>query len=171
MEEPVPKDPRGTIESILADSEFMAKDHEFTKRFAQTNEYQDVYENKVASSLIASTMIGNLYTASLYLGFRSCLEFEFQKGIDLNHSVNVLSSIGLLGFLCTGLAYMSFVVLIKRTSPVRASTVVLIVPLTGMMWANIFLNETITSTKLVGCFLILVGVGLVNFFKEEEAET
>ena len=62
----------------------MTKDHEFTKRFAQTNEYQDVYENKVASSLIASTMIGNLYTASLYLGFRSCLEFEFQKGIDLN---------------------------------------------------------------------------------------
>ena len=84
MDEPVPKDPRGTIESILADSEFMAKDHEFTKRFATTTDYQEVYENKVASSLIASKMIGNLYTASLYLGFRSCLEFEFQKGIDLN---------------------------------------------------------------------------------------
>ena len=28
-------------------------------------------------------MIGNLYTASLYLGFRSSLEFEFQKGIEL----------------------------------------------------------------------------------------
>jgi hydroxymethylglutaryl-CoA synthase len=28
-------------------------------------------------------MIGNLYTASLYLGFRSSLEFEYQKGIDL----------------------------------------------------------------------------------------
>ena len=84
MDEPVPKDPRGTIESILADSEFMAKDHEFTKRFANTTDYQEVYENKVASSLIASKMIGNLYTASLYLGFRSCLEFEFQKGIDLN---------------------------------------------------------------------------------------
>jgi len=84
MDEPVPKDPRGTIESILADSEFMAKDHEFTKRFANTTDYQEVYENKVASSLIASKMIGNLYTASLYLGFRSCLEFEFQKGINLN---------------------------------------------------------------------------------------
>ena len=84
MEEPVPKDPRGTIESILADSEFMTKDHEFTKRFTNTDEYQEVYENKVASSLIASKMIGNLYTASLYLGFRSCLEFEHQKGIDLN---------------------------------------------------------------------------------------
>ncbi|TSA16885.1 MAG: hydroxymethylglutaryl-CoA synthase family protein [Nitrosopumilales archaeon] len=83
MEEPVPKDPRGTIESVLADSEFMAKDHEFTKKFAKTEEFQDVYEQKLASSLIASQMVGNLYTASLYLGFRSCLEFEFQKGTDL----------------------------------------------------------------------------------------
>jgi len=84
MDEPVPKDPRGTIESVLADTEFMEKDAEFTKRFAKIEEYQDIYESKVASSLLASRMIGNLYTASLYLGFRSTLEFEFQKGIDLS---------------------------------------------------------------------------------------
>ena len=61
----------------------MAKDHEFTKKFAKTEEFQEVYDQKLASSLIASQMIGNLYTASLYLGFRSCLEYEFQKGTDL----------------------------------------------------------------------------------------
>jgi hydroxymethylglutaryl-CoA synthase len=83
MQEPVPKDPRGTIESILADEEYMAKDHEFTKLFTRTKEYRAFYEDKLESSLIASSLIGNLYTASLYLGFRSCLEFEFQKGIDL----------------------------------------------------------------------------------------
>ena len=83
MEEPIPKDPRGTIESVLGDQEFMAKDHEFTKLFTKTPEYQEVYESKLASSLIASSMIGNLYTASLYLGFRSSLEFEYQKGIHL----------------------------------------------------------------------------------------
>jgi hydroxymethylglutaryl-CoA synthase len=83
MEEPVPKDPRGTIESVLGDHEYMTKDHEFTKLFTQTPEYQEVYEAKLASSLIASKMIGNLYTASLYLGFRSSLEFEYQKGINL----------------------------------------------------------------------------------------
>ncbi|MBT4973574.1 MAG: hydroxymethylglutaryl-CoA synthase family protein [Thaumarchaeota archaeon] len=83
IEEPVPKDPRGTIESVLGDEEFMTKDHEFTKLFTKTPEYQEVYESKLASSLIASTMIGNLYTASLYLGFRSSLEYEYQKGIDL----------------------------------------------------------------------------------------
>ena len=83
MKEPIPKDPRGTIESVLGDEEFMAKDHEFTKLFTKTSEYQEVYESKLSSSLIASSMIGNLYTASLYLGFRSSIEFEHRKGIDL----------------------------------------------------------------------------------------
>jgi len=83
MEEPIPKDPRGTIESVLEDSEFMAKDHQFTKLFTSTEMYAELYESKLASSLIASKMIGNLYTASLYLGFRSSLEFEYQKGVDL----------------------------------------------------------------------------------------
>ena len=84
MDEPIPKDPRGTIESVLADAEFMAKDHQFTKLFTSTDIYTELYESKLASSLIASKMIGNLYTASLYLGFRSSLEFEYQKGVDLN---------------------------------------------------------------------------------------
>jgi len=84
MEEPIPKDPRGTIESVLEDSEFMAKDLQFTKLFTSTEMYAELYESKLASSLIASKMIGNLYTASLYLGFRSSLEFEYQNGIDLN---------------------------------------------------------------------------------------
>ena len=84
MEEPIPKDPRGTIESVLEDAEFMGKDHQFTKLFTNTEKYVELYESKLASSLIASKMIGNLYTASLYLGFRSSLEFEYQKGVELN---------------------------------------------------------------------------------------
>ena len=83
MKEPIPKDPRGTIESVLEDAEFMTKDHQFTKLFTNTEKYVELYESKLASSLIASKMIGNLYTASLYLGFRSSLEFEYQKGVEL----------------------------------------------------------------------------------------
>ena len=37
----------------------------------------------MASSLEASAIIGNLYTASMYMGLRSMLEFEFKKGTDL----------------------------------------------------------------------------------------
>ena len=83
MDEPVPRDPRGTIESVMADREFMQRDHEFQRRLTATAEFRRVYESKLASSLIASAMVGNLYTASLYLGLRSTLEFEHRKGEDL----------------------------------------------------------------------------------------
>jgi len=83
MEEPLPKDPRGTIESILADTEFMKADEKFRRAFVQTSFYNEVFEKKIASSLEASSIIGNLYTASMYMGFRSLLEFEYKKGINL----------------------------------------------------------------------------------------
>jgi hydroxymethylglutaryl-CoA synthase len=81
--EPVPKDPRGTIESILADTEFMKADERFRKSFMQTSFYNEVYEKKMSSSLEASSIIGNLYTASMYMGFRSLLEYEDKK----NHNI------------------------------------------------------------------------------------
>jgi hydroxymethylglutaryl-CoA synthase len=83
IEEPLPKDPRGTIESILADTEFMKADEKFRRAFIQTSFYNEVFEKKMASSLEASAIIGNLYTASMYMGLRSLLEFEYKKGADL----------------------------------------------------------------------------------------
>ena len=82
----------------------------------------------------------------------------------------VLISILLLGFLCTGLAYVAFVILIRRMGPVGASSVLFIVPVAGMVWANIFLNESITISMLSGCFLILLGVSMTNFFGPELKE-
>ena len=111
------------------------------------------------------------YLASITLLIATFITFPFiflENGIDLNQPNEVFLSVGLLGFLCTGMAYMGYVILIKRVGPIKASTVVLIVPVTGMLWANIFLDEIITSTMIFGCFLILIGVGLVNFFKSEE---
>jgi hydroxymethylglutaryl-CoA synthase len=85
LQETTPKDPRGTIESILADTEFMKADEKFRRAFMQTSFYNEVFEKKMASSLEASTIIGNLYTASMYMGFRSLLEFEYNKGTDLEN--------------------------------------------------------------------------------------
>ena len=65
------------------------------------------------------------------------------------------------------MAYMGYVILIKRVGPVKASTVVLIVPVSDMLWANLFLDEAITYTMLVGCLLIITGVGLIIFFKDD----
>ncbi len=124
-----------------------------------------------SSNFIFKTQyIDATYLAAMTLLFATFLVFPFtflETGLHLNHSSEVLLSVFLLGFACTGLAYMGYVVLIKRAGPVRASTVVLIVPISGMLWANLFLNEVITLTMLLGCLLIITGVGLINFFQKE----
>ena len=110
------------------------------------------------------------YLASMTLLVATFLVFPFtflESGLHFSHQNEVLLSVFLLGFLCTGLAYMGYVILIKRVGPVKASTVVLIVPVSGMLWANLFLDEAITYTMLVGCLLIITGVGLINFFKDD----
>ena len=94
----------------------------------------------------------------------------YEGGISFDLSKEVWISILLLGFLCTGLAYVAFVILIRRMGPVGASSVLFIVPVAGMVWANIFLNESITVSMLSGCFLILLGVGLTNFFGPDLTE-
>src|SRR4051812_46197732 len=42
-DEPIPKDPRGTIESILADVEFMKADERFRREFMKTLHYKEVF--------------------------------------------------------------------------------------------------------------------------------
>jgi hydroxymethylglutaryl-CoA synthase len=83
LNEPVPKDPRGTIESLIADTEFMKADEKFRREFMKTSYYKEIFNKKMSSSLEASSLIGNLYTASMYMGLRSLVEFENNKGIDL----------------------------------------------------------------------------------------
>lgn len=82
MAEPVAQHP-STIETMLANPEFIQDDGKFNRLLMATDEFIDIYEKKLSSSLVASKMIGNLYTASLYLGFRSSLEYEHRKGVDL----------------------------------------------------------------------------------------
>ncbi len=83
MAEPVQDNSSGTIESALRNPQFLENDSAFNRKLMKTPQFMEMYERKLASSLIASKMIGNLYTASLYLGLRSSLEYEYRKGVDL----------------------------------------------------------------------------------------
>lgn len=112
-----------------------------------------------------------LATMTLIVGTLMFLPFSYYEGgISFDLSRQVLISILLLGFLCTGLAYVAFVILIRRMGPVGASSVLFIVPVAGMVWANIFLSENITLTMIAGCSLILLGVGMTNFFSPKLPE-
>ena len=111
MEEPICDDTPSAIESILKDPEFAKKDALFNRRLMQTPEFTKTYEDKLASSLVASRMIGNLYTASLYLGFRSSLEYEYRKGVKLTGKRVGFGSYG------SGSSAMVFSGIIQDTHP------------------------------------------------------
>ncbi|MDA0344714.1 MAG: DMT family transporter [Proteobacteria bacterium] len=70
--------------------------------------------------------------------------------------------LALLGIINTSLAYVIFIKLIKRIGPINASYVTYFVPLSSISLGIIFLDGIITTTLVIGAFMILCGVFLSN---------
>jgi drug/metabolite transporter (DMT)-like permease len=62
--------------------------------------------------------------------------------------------------MCTGFAYLVYYRLIHRIGAPRAATVTYLVPLFGVLWAWLALDEPLTPTMAVAGILILGGVAL-----------
>jgi len=69
-------------------------------------------------------------------------------------------SAAMIGVLCTGIAYAVFFRLIQRIGAGRASTVTYLVPLFGVAWAWLLLDEPLTLTMGIAGALILGSVAL-----------
>lgn len=67
-----------------------------------------------------------------------------------------------LGIVCTGLAQIVFFRLIGRIGPNQALTVTFLIPVFGMLWGALFLNERITSWMLLSTVVIALGTWLAN---------
>jgi drug/metabolite transporter (DMT)-like permease len=66
-----------------------------------------------------------------------------------------------LGLLCSGLAYLPFFSLVRDIGPSRTLTVGLAVPVLGILWGWLLLDETVTAPMLVGAALVLAALALV----------
>jgi len=67
-----------------------------------------------------------------------------------------------LGLLCTGVAYGIFFRLIARIGPAKAIAVTYLMPVFGMLWGLIFLDEPISAGMLIACAVILLGTALAT---------
>lgn len=63
--------------------------------------------------------------------------------------------------LSSGVAFLLYYRLIADIGPTKSLTVTFLMPAFTMIWAALFLGETITAVMIVGCALILAGTGLV----------
>ncbi len=81
--------------------------------------------------------------------------------INLPHqipSTKALLSAIWLGSISTGLAFFGYVYLIEKIGAVKTSTVAYFLPVFGIIWGAVFLNEVITGGIILGCATILIGV-------------
>lgn len=67
-----------------------------------------------------------------------------------------------LGILCTGFAFILYFRLIARVGPARAISVTYLIPVFGIFWGVIFLDETISKGMLGACAVIFVGIALAT---------
>lgn len=68
----------------------------------------------------------------------------------------------MLGLLCTGLAYALFYRLVARIGAARTSLVTYLIPLFGVAWAWLLLDEPVTASMAAAGALILTGVWLAR---------
>ena len=81
-------------------------------------------------------------------------------------SIQAITSAIWLGAVSTGIGFIGYVRLIDKIGAVRTSTVAYFLPVFGIIWGAIFLGEIITSTIVIGCFVVLLGIYLSNSNKK-----
>lgn len=77
-------------------------------------------------------------------------------------AAGVVLSVLALAILSTAFAYILYFRLIQNIGSTKALTVTYLVPLFAMVWGAIVLKETVTSSMLWGCGLVLLGTAIAN---------
>jgi len=77
-------------------------------------------------------------------------------------SISAIGSAIWLGAISTGLGFLGYVRLIDKIGAVKTSTVAYFLPVFGIIWGAIFLDEIISSTIIIGCLIVLIGIYFAN---------
>nr|WP_272495877.1 EamA family transporter [Bacillus pinisoli] len=77
-------------------------------------------------------------------------------------TTKVAFSVICLALLCTAIGYLLYFYLIANVGPTKTLSVTFLVPLFGMIWGIVFLNEQITLGMIAGLTVILSSVFLIS---------
>lgn len=81
---------------------------------------------------------------------------------DVPASGTAWSAAIMLGLLCTGLSHVLFFRLVLNVGPAKASTVMLLIPIFGVLWGWMWLDEMVGVEIMTGCAIILVGTAFAT---------
>ena len=116
--------------------------------------YTRVYLPKV-DSLAAAT--GSQLSAAIVLAPFAWLLWPAQSP-----GIVAWLALAVLGVFCTGLAYILYFRLIRNVGATKAIAVTFLIPVFGMLWGTLFLDEALTVNMLIGSAVILLGTALTT---------
>ncbi|HML80678.1 MAG: DMT family transporter [Betaproteobacteria bacterium] len=105
----------------------------------------------------ALTAFGSQLTAMVLLALPAAFTWPA-------HAVqgDIWAAVVALGVLCTGLAYVVYFRLVAQVGAAYAASVTFLIPVFGMLWGALFLQEAVTGAMLAGCAIILAGTALAS---------
>lgn len=77
---------------------------------------------------------------------------------------DIFTAVILLGVICTGLAYLLYFRLIVDLGAPSALSVTFLIPVFGILWGHLFLDEVIGFNTLIGSGLVIIGTMFVTGF-------
>jgi drug/metabolite transporter (DMT)-like permease len=78
--------------------------------------------------------------------------------------MGVVAAVVALGVLCSGVAYLLYFRLIADVGATSALTVTFLIPVFGVLWGRVFLQETVGWHTFVGAAIVLAGTALATGF-------
>lgn len=74
------------------------------------------------------------------------------------------AAVAVLGLVCTSIAYLLYFRLLADIGPTHSLTVTFLIPVFGVFWGHVLLDEVIGWHTVVGVCLVLAGTSLVTEF-------
>ncbi len=106
----------------------------------------------------------NTSHGSMWLATSMLLPFCWLFPVSEAPTLEVTSMVVLLGVVCSGVAYLLYFKLVNDIGAPSALTVTFLIPVFGVLWGHVYLDEAIGLHTLVGASIVLVGTALVTGF-------
>ena len=117
--------------------------------------------------VFAKRFLGGLDNLSMSTGQLLCAAIILAPLSALDLPVHELPATAVwatlaLVVLCTAFAYQLYYYLVISAGPLQALTVTLLIPVFGLIWGALLLDESISAGMIGGLVIVLVSVGLVT---------